>query len=81
MQKWASMGPQWGPIVGWGLGLGLVVRAQAQRGLGHGPKSSAHSWALIKPNLARLTQLTELAENRDGAAPTEDGHSMIGDCL
>jgi len=49
MQKWAFMGPQWGPIVGWGLGLGLIVRAQAHRGLGHGPRTSAHSWALMKP--------------------------------
>jgi hypothetical protein len=30
------MGPQWGPIVGWGLG--------------YGQKSSAHSWALMKPS-------------------------------
>jgi hypothetical protein len=56
MQKWAFMGPQWGPIVGWGLGLGLVARAQAHHGLGHGPKSSAHSWALMKPTRTRTEQ-------------------------
>lgn len=77
MQSWVSTGPQWGPIMGYGLGCGLALITQDPYGLGPGSESSTHSWVVSKTNPGILVLQPMIESNISSKPPYSNQKNFL----